>query len=339
MLAREQHRHADGDNDDPDHAREHGHGRAYANDAAPPVAAGFTPREARQARRLLLVLALVFSFFVVELAGALLAGSVVLQADALHLFMDVLALGVNVAAMRVAVRRPTGRFTFGLRRVEPAAAVFSGVLVLVTTGLIVAEGVEALREHAAPRPGIMLAFAVMALLVNGASAWLLHDVIENAHGHPHGHALNLRGAWLHLLGDTLGALAAIVAALFIRYGGRPSADAIASFVVAATLVFGSLRLLRDATLVLLESAPKHLPVAMVREIVSAYAEVASVRELHVWTLGAGHDAITVHVMTSSSDPRFGHRLAKHLRSKLDAEYVTVQVDAPDLAVLDKDAAT
>lgn len=327
----------------------------------PPIAASsvvhgsFTPGEARQARRLATVLGLVSAFFVLELAGAIVADSVVLQADALHLLMDVLALGVSLFAMRLAVRRPTPRFTYGLRRAEPVAAMFSAVLVLATTVGIVIEGISALHEKTPPRATIMLVVATMALFVNGASAWLLHDAIghphdhghdpdnpdDHDHGHDHdehhdhahghhgkGHTLNLRGAWLHLIGDTLGALAALAAALVIRFGGPAGADPVASFIVAAILLFGSLRLLRDATLVLLEAAPRHLPVATIREIVASFPGVTAVHDLHVWTLGAGHDAVTVHVKTQSTDPTLGQRLGDRIRSTLKVEYVTVQVEAP-----------
>jgi cobalt-zinc-cadmium efflux system protein len=142
----------------------------------------------------------------------------------------------------------------------------------------------------------------------------------------HGHALNLRGAWLHLLGDTLGALAALIAAVFIHFGGHAAADAIASFVVAAILLVGSVRLLRDATLVLLEAAPLHLPVGAIREVVAAFPGVVSIHDLHVWTLGAGHEAVTVHVRTDSSDPTLGQRLSQRVRAQLHVEYVTVQVE-------------
>ncbi|HEX8790269.1 MAG TPA: cation diffusion facilitator family transporter [Polyangiaceae bacterium] len=339
------------------HAHEHAHAPAPspAPKAASSVVHGsFTPGEARQAKRLATVLGLVSAFFVLELAGAIVADSVVLQADALHLLMDVLALGVSLFAMRLAVRRPTPRFTYGLRRAEPVAAIFSALLVLATTVGIVIEGVSALHETVPPRATIMLVVATMALFVNGASAWLLHDAIGHGHGHSHdpdnpddddhddhdhdhghdhgghgkGHTLNLRGAWLHLIGDTLGALAALIAALVIRFGGPAAADPIASFVVAAILLFGSLRLLRDATLVLLEAAPRHLPVATIREFVAGFPGVTAVHDLHVWTLGAGHDAVTVHVKTQSSDPTFGQRLGERIRSTLKVEYVTVQVEAP-----------
>jgi cobalt-zinc-cadmium efflux system protein len=328
-------------------AHEHGHGHGHdegghAHAHAPGdshiVHGSFTAPEARQARRLSTVLAIVGGFLVLEVGGAIVANSVVLQADALHLLMDVLALGVSLFAMRLAVRRPTPRFTYGLRRAEPVAAIFSALLVLATTIGIVVEGVAALGARTQPKAGVMIVVATMALAVNGLSAWLLHDAIGHRHeaddggAHPakaHGHALNLRGAWLHLLGDTLGAFAALCAALIIRFGGPAAADPIASFVVAAILLFGSLRLLRDATFVLLEAAPLHLPVATIRRLVADFPGVVAVHDLHVWSLGAGHDAVTVHVRTDSRDPELGQRLADRIRSDLAVEYVTVQLDVHD----------
>jgi cation diffusion facilitator family transporter len=326
---------------------------------------------------------------------------VVLQADALHLLTDVLALGLSLFAMRLAVRRPTPRFTYGLRRAEPVAAIFSALLVLATTAGIVFEGVEALDHRKAPHAGVMLAVASMALVVNGLSAWLLHDVMGEPHLHhadpdnpdstpaeggvverdgtsdgtsaeggvvnsdkrgvvnsdeggvvnsdergavtpeagaprgavpaakPHSHTLNLRGARLHLLGDTLGAFAALCAAVVVRFGGHPAADPIASFVVAVILLVGSLRLLRDATHVVFEAAPLHLPPDTVRQIVLGFPGVVAVHDLHVWSLGAGHDAITVHVRAISTDVTLGHRLSERIRAALHAEYVTVQVEVGD----------
>jgi cation diffusion facilitator family transporter len=361
---------------DHDHGHSHGdrhdhpHGpteSAPAARATTVVHGQFTEREAKQARRLRMVLSLVGGFFVLELTGAILADSVVLQADALHLLMDVLALSVSLVAMRLAVRRPTPRFTYGLRRAEPVAAIFSAGLVLATTGGILFEGIEALHGHSEPRVSIMLVVATLALFVNGLSAWLLHDSLhahdhDHAHGHGHahdadnpddhgrahpghddhdadagarkpakagGHTLNLRGAWLHLLGDALGAVAAIVAAVVIRFGGPAAADPIASFVVAAILLAGSLRLLRDALLVLLEASPPHMPVATIRGIIAGFPGVTAIHDLHVWTLGAGHDAITAHVCTESRDPLFGRHLSDAIRDALEVEYVTVQVEVGD----------
>jgi cobalt-zinc-cadmium efflux system protein len=313
------------------HAHAHAHDHARSRPRRRETS-GFTAHEAHQAGRLVAVLVIISVFFVLELGGAIVADSVVLQADAVHLLTDVLALGASLFAMRLAVRRPTPRFTYGLRRAEPVAAIFSALLVLATTAGIVAEGVGALHGQARPRVTVMLVVAVMALVANGLSAWLVHDAIhtDGAAGgssRPHGHALNLRGVSLHLVGDTLGALAALCAAMIMRFGGPASADPIASFVVAAILLYGALRLLRDATLVLLEAAPPHLPVGTIRGLAEAFPGVAGVHDLHVWSLGAGHDAVTMHVRTGSQDPDFGKRLSERIRAELGVEYVTVQVEA------------
>lgn len=311
----------------------------------------FTSSETRQHRRLAIALALSGSFFVFELVGAIAADSVVLQAEAVHLFTDVLALIGSLLAMRLAVRRPTPRFTYGLRRVEPIAALVSAGFVLVTTVGIVVEGLSALRDSRPPNPGLMLVVASAALLVNGTSAWLLHDALAQskpAGRHPHvpdaesrlgpgdagrpatppnaGHSLNLRGAWLHAAGDALGALAALAAALVVRFSGSTVADPIGAFAVAAILIVGAIRLLRDAGVVFLEAAPAHLPVPAIRDLVLSFPGVTAVHELHVWALGAGHDAITVHVGTTETDPSLAHAIAQSLRKKLGVEYVTVQVE-------------
>ena len=345
-------------------------------DLNPHATVGFTAEEKTQARRLTMVLVLIAAFFVIELGGALAARSVVLQADALHLLMDVLALAMSLLAMRVAVRRPTARFTFGMRRAEPVAAIFNGLLVLVATGEIIREAVVDLTGHEAkPEAMRMLVVAAAALVVNGISAWLIHGALhtgagpaghghahkhghaherdhdrhlhgDDHHGHDHhghdhpandadagrpfragGHSLNLRGAWLHLVGDTLCSLAALVAAVVIWAGGPASFDPIASLLVAVVLLLGAARLLRDATVVLLEAAPPHLPVARVRSHILEHVGVAEVHDLHVWTLGAGHDAITAHVrVAASTAPDLARTVSESLRAEFGAEYVTVQLE-------------
>jgi len=305
---------------------------------------GFTARERHQVRRLLVVMLITAGFFVAQLAGALWAKSIVLQIEAVHVLTDVAALGLAALAMRVAVRRPTARFTYGLRRVEPVAAIFNALLVFGATCLLVAGAVAHLSsEGGGPEPDRMLYVAVVALVVNGVSAWLIHGAIGGAsdgdqgscedydhhhiaHHAPHGHVLNLRGAWLHLFGDALGSLAAVVAAVAIRLGASPKVDPLASFVVAAILVYGSVRLFYDAVLVLLEASPPHLAVDRVKAAILATAGVAQLHDLHVWTLGAGHDAISAHVSSQSNDPSLAGRIEATLRQYFRVEYVTIQVE-------------
>lgn len=386
---------------------------------------GFTAREQLQVRRLVVVMFITGAFFVAQLAGAIWAESNVLRLEAFHVLTDVAALGLAALAMRVAVRRPTARFTFGLRRVEPVAAIFNALLVLFATVLLVWEAIADLAgQGEGPHADRMLYVAAGALVVNGISAWLIHGAIgagdhahrghahahahgghghggharghdghahhahgehrgrgpggadrvheyedvhvhedahergrrredghhaHGAHGHGHaraaepcvdydhhhiahhthrgrGHALNLRGAWLHLFGDALGSLAAIVAAVAIRFGASPKVDPIASFVVAGVLVYGGVRLLHDAILVLLEASPPHLAIEEVRAAILGTDGVAELHDLHVWTLGAGHDAITAHVSAHRGDPALAARVEGALRQRFPVEYVTIQVE-------------
>jgi len=323
--------------------------------------------ERRKQARLYIVLVLIGAFFVVELIGAKIARSDVLEADAFHLLMDVVAIAIAIFAMRLSSRRPSPRFTFGLRRAEPLAALANGVLVLGVVIELVRDAIEHLGETSEPRSGVMIIVASAALVVNGLNAWLLHGAMGHAHGghghahahgghshsepshsehddadhshsgdshaehahgghaHAHGH-LNLRGAWLHLLGDALGSFAALVAGLAIKLGAPPVVDPLASFLVVAILVVGALRLLRDAGLVLLEAAPQHVSVAKVEKVLLALDGVSRVSALHVWSLGTGHDAITAHLRSSANDPQLGARAAEQLRKRFTVEYVTVQVD-------------
>jgi len=352
-----------------DHAHAHGehapsNGKAVAR-SRPPARdeAAEQAKEKKQARRLLIVLFVIAGFFVFELLGAKAARSDVLEADAYHLLMDVFALAISLGAMRLATARPSARFTYGLRRVEPLAALVNGVLVFGVAIELVRDSLEHLANPTMPKSGLMLIVATAALAVNGFSAWVLHGAMHGHAGHSHaghshaghahaGHAhapapakhapgadddeghhaaahahhLNLRGAWLHLLGDAMGSCAAFIAGLAIRYGVSPIVDPLASFLVVAILVVGAFRLVRDAGLVLLDAAPPRLAVARVRKAVLAYPGVKAVHALHVWSLGTGHDAVTVHVIADGVDSDLGNHLGDLLRTRFEAEYVTVQVE-------------
>ncbi len=335
----------------------------------------FTAEERKQYGRLRVVFLVVSVFSVVEYVGARIARSDVLRAENVHLVMDVLALFVSLFAMKVAVRKPTAHFTYGLRRAEPVAGFFNAVLVLVAAAHIAFESFEHMTTGEPPARNLMLAFSLIALVVNGLSAWLIHGSMSHDHpGHSHGHGLthhgpshdhdhqhapghdahahddhdcatetekdkewereekrahqlNLRGAWLHLVGDTLASLAAVVAAVVIRLGGPRIIDPLASLAVVAILVVGAFRLLRDALWVLLEAAPKHIRLEDLDKRVRAVAGVTDVADLHVWTVGGHHDAITLRVVAPAAAPGLAHEISAVLRHEFDAKFVTVQVDA------------
>lgn len=347
--------------------------------------------EKKQRRRLVLVLLVTTGFCGIELVGAMLARSDVLKADALHLLLDIGALSMSLLAMRIATRPPSDRYPFGLRRAEPLAALVNGVLVLLAAIYIVVEGIESLKSGHAPVPGIMMGVSVLALIINGTSAYLLHGAMGHDHGHDHighahvgptpagdcaeghdheahpgrghpvphprgphdahahehhehhedehddhgheaqahhghghtDHSLNLRGAWLHLMGDALGALAAFVAAVAIWLGAPRTVDPIASFLVAGILLVGALQLLRDALRVLLEAAPTHLALADVRRTAEEAAEHVHVLDAHAWTLGAGHHAVGLRV--SAKGTSAASEIENAIREKHGVTQVWVHV--------------
>jgi cobalt-zinc-cadmium efflux system protein len=240
----------------------------------------WTARERSQVRRVVVAAVVLALFFCVQLTGAILARSDVLRVEALHILMDVAALGLALLAMHVARREVPGQFSYALRRAEPIAAFVNALFVLGATALLVTDAIDDLRTGATPDADIMLWVAICAVVINGASAWLIHGAIDpmhqHGHGAPHGHvsaaadsdaddhlceqghvyvpghevheghALNLRGAFLHLAGDALGSTAAVVAAVLVRFGVSSKADPIAAFMVAGILVYAAVRLVRDA---------------------------------------------------------------------------------------------
>lgn len=331
---------------DHDHAHDHDHDHPHDHplDSHADPGAEHLPHsaEAKAASKLPYVLVLTLAFFGIELAAAKYAHSEALRADAIHLLADVLAIGIAYAAFRFADRRPTARFTFGLRRIEAVAALLNAVLVLAGAAEIVHEGIGAITHGGDPRTSIMLAVAGAALCVHGLNATLLHRDLHGHHAHdqgPHHHhasphvhvggGLGIRGAWLHVIGDALGALCALFAGLAIRYGAPRAIDPIASFFVAALLVVGGIRLVREAMLVLLEAAPPHLPIAAIEQAVCDVPGIDCVHRLRVWTLGTGYDAIALHVTALDvANLGIAAEVEAKLRAKFHVDYVCVQVDPP-----------
>lgn len=302
-----------------------------------------TALEKKQTRRLRLVLGLVTVFCAAELVGAAFSRSAVLRADALHLLLDVFALAVNLGAMRLAQRAPTRKYTFGFRRAEALAAVLNGVFVIGVSLEILRDGYESMGGTETPDGNLMLIVAVAALVVTGFSAWLLHGVIGHpGHNHAHashhhhhdhcqhdqGHTLNLRGAMLHLIGDALGAIAAVIAAIVIRFDGPAVIDPIASVFVAIILLVGVVRLLRDAVRVLFEGAPQGIDPEEVRALLSGLPGVATVGDVRVWTLGGGHDAIAAQLVPETTQPALAESANRELKRAFSVHYAVVQVDPP-----------
>ncbi len=239
-------------------------------------------------RRLRAVLALTGTVMVAEIVGAWLSGSLALAADAGHMFTDVAAIVVALTAMTIAERRTTSRSTFGLYRLEILAAAVNAVILLAVAGFVVWSAIGRLDDPPEVEYGLMLGVGLVGLAANAVSVWWLHG--------PQRESLNVRGAYLEVLGDLLGSMAVVVAAVVIGLTGEEVADPVASLFVAALIVPRTWSLLREVTSILLESTPPGTDLDHVRRHIVAVDGVVDVHDLHVWTISSGRPVMSAHVV-------------------------------------------
>ncbi|MCZ2804500.1 cation diffusion facilitator family transporter [Modestobacter sp. VKM Ac-2983] len=276
--------------------------------------------------RLAIVLVLTGSVFVFELIGALISGSLALLADAAHMATDALGIGMALGAVTLAQRPARGRRTFGWQRMEVLAAVGNGLLLLAVGGYVVVEAVRRIGDPPDIDSGWMLGVALVGLAVNLGSLALLRSGQRES--------LNTRGAYLEVLGDALGSVAVIVAAVVILTTGWTGADVVASFAVGALVLPRAWSLLREALDVLLEAAPKGVDLEQVRDHVLGVPGVLDVHDLHAWTITSGLPVLSAHVVVSDEALADGHggrvldALCHCLGDHFDLEHCTFQLESP-----------
>jgi cobalt-zinc-cadmium efflux system protein len=274
-------------------------------------------------RRLSLVLFLTALYMIAEVIGALWTGSLALLADAGHMFTDVAALVLALTAVWFGSRPATSRKTFGYYRLEIIAALVNGVTLVVISLLIFYGAYERWIEPPVVKSGPMMVVAAGGLAVNLICAWILHG--------RHEIDLNIRGAWMHVMGDALGSVAAILAGLCMALFGWYQADAAFSVVIGLLIIWGSTRLIRESTNVLLEGTPAHINLAAVEDAILATAGVDDVHDLHVWTITSGRDALSAHVIHahSISQPDLLRELRAKLHDRFGVDHLTIQMETPD----------
>jgi len=275
-----------------------------------------------QRSRLLLALGLAAGVFALEAVASIFANSLALLAEAFHVLIDVVALGVAFVAVWLGARPATDRRTFGLLRLEILATVLNTVLLLVVAAVVLVEGLRRFSEPSTVQSGIVLAVAVVGLASNGVSILLLRDPQAS---------LAVRAAYLDVLADVAASIAVIVSALANIMLGRQLADTFAAFLIVALIVPRSISLLREAIDVLLEATPRDVDVDALREHVLACSGVLDIHDLHVWTITSGVNVISAHVvMQRGADPTVVlDDLETCLRGDFDIEHSTFQLETED----------
>lgn len=273
-------------------------------------------------RRVMIALVLTGTFMLVEIAGGIISGSLALLADAGHMLTDTMALALAAMAFHVTKRPPDGKLTFGYQRFQILAAFVNGLSLLVIVGWILFEAVSRLISPSDVLGGTMLVVASAGLVVN-----LICFAVLNSGDREN---LNIRGAALHVAGDLLGSIAAIVAAIVIIYTGWMTIDPILSIAVAALILKSAWSLVKRSAHVLLEGAPEWLNVTSMQErIVAGVPAVGEIHHVHIWGLTPQQLMLTMHM--SLADPAASQlQVIRDVKRFLKKEYgighCTIEVD-------------
>jgi cobalt-zinc-cadmium efflux system protein len=274
----------------------------------------------KPSRKVFFVLCLTALYMVAEAVGGFLSNSLALLADAGHMLADVAALGVSLLAFALAARPKNLRATFGYHRAEVLGALFNGLVLLMVSFFIIKESISRFYVVANVEADLMIYVAIGGLLVNIIGLWLLHkDKSKN---------LNVRGAWLHVMSDTLGSIGVVVSGLLISWFGWQLADPIASIIIAALVSYSSIRLILETLHVLMEHTPTHLDPAAVKQAILQFPGAVRVHDLHIWTITSGKDALAVHVVAEKNCDY--NKLLKSIEAVLSTEFgiehTTIQIE-------------
>ena len=274
---------------------------------------------------LLWPLVLTLSFAFVEALGGWLTGSLALLGDAGHMFSDSAALGLAWFAGWISQRPPTQKLTYGLLRAEVIVALVNSIAMLLVVATIVFEAVDRFYMPAPVKGGEVMWIALVGLVINVLVARHLHHQSHTEHSHGHGN-MNSRAAFLHVLGDLLGSVAALVAGAVIYFTGWYPIDAILSLFISALILVSTIRLLREVMHVLMEGVPLHLEVEQVEQAMLETPKVVDVHDVHIWALSSEVIALSAHVvLRDMADwPGVLTNLHHTLQHQFKIEHATIQ---------------
>ena len=290
-----------------EHSHSHGHEHEHEHRHAAPATGA-----AMRAAALITI-----AFALVEALGGWWTGSLALVSDAGHMITDSAALVLGALAAWMARRPPSRRHSYGLGRAEVLAAlVNAGAMLLIVFAL----AYEALVRLEKPHPVNGVVAALIALAGLALNLWVMRRLT------PHQHDLNARAARLHVIGDALGSIAALLSGALIALGGWTVVDPVASLVICVLIGISAVRLLRESLHALMEGVPHGLSVEAIGAEMASVEGVLSVHDLHVWTLSGSRAALSAHVMVRSLQhwDRTLHALQTRLHEKFGIDHVTLQ---------------
>jgi len=274
----------------------------------------------RSRKRLLATLGVTGGIMIAEVIGGLLSGSLALLADAGHMLTDLLAIIVAFVALTLSSMPADEKRTYGYKRLEILAALINGVALVVLSVSIFYEAVERWLDPQPIQLATMALVAAVGLAANLVGLWLLHVGHDN---------LNMRGAFLHVLGDTLSSMGVLIGAGVMALTGWTAIDAVLSAMIGVIIILTSLKLLREVIEVLLEAAPRGVNTEAIRSSIGDVDGVAGVHDLHVWSIAGDMPALSAHVVLTDAVTD-ADRILAHIQEKLRAvhaiEHSTVQLE-------------
>jgi cobalt-zinc-cadmium efflux system protein len=278
----------------------------------------------RHRGRLIEVLAVTLSVMLIQVVGSLLSGSLALLADAGHMLSDAAGVFIALMAAWIAALPASDLRTYGYQRAEVLAALANALILVVVAAVIFTEAIRRIGSAPEVHTDIMLSAAILGAAANLVSLLILRKAQQES--------LNVRGAYLEVLGDLLGSFAVIAAALVIKFTGYLAADTIASVIIALMILPRAWHLLREVVDVLLEATPKGVEVSMIREHILSVAGVVAVHDIHIWTITSGVPVFSAHVvvedevLSAKGADQVLDKLTTCLGSHFDTEHCTFQLE-------------
>ncbi len=286
-------------------------------------------------RRLWIALVISSTIVIIEFTGGFLGQSLALISDSGHVLTDVLAIGVSILTLRLGRRQHTARRTFGYHRAEIFAALINGSTLIAVALLIIYEAFLRLQQQTRVQGTLVLSLAALGLLGNLTTTGLLARTGKTS--------LNVRGVFLHAVGDTVSSIAVIISSLVVVFTGYSGLDPVAAVLIGILIMRSAYGLVRDSTNILLEATPKHLELESIARTIRSVEGVKGVHDLHVWTITSGLYALSGHVTLGSDKISDGSiiigKVAAKLKESFGIEHVTLQMEKETLENIQHESST